>query len=180
MGLVLRRTYLLKKYVVQLKDTERTHLLDLINSGQAAARKLTHARILLKADGVEGWSDEAIHEALDVSLATIARVRKAFVEGGLAAALERQPLRRHRPRRLDGVQEAHLIALACSEVPDGYEHWTLRLLAEKMVALEYVEELSHETVRTTLKKTNSSRGSRKHGASHRRPKASLSGTWKTC
>jgi transposase len=136
MGLVLRRTHLLKKYVVRLKDTERERLLELINSGQAAARKLAHARILLKADGVEGWSDEAIHEALDVSLATIARVRKAYVDCGLAAALERKPLRRHRPRRLDGVPEAHLIALAGSEVPAGYAQWTLRLLAEKMVALE--------------------------------------------
>jgi transposase len=171
---------LLKKYVVQLTDSERTHLLELINSGQAAARKLAHARILLKADSVEGWTDETIHEALDVSLATIARVRKAYVEGGLATALDRKPLRRHRPRRLDGVQEAHLIAMACSPVPAGYEHWTLRLLAEKMVTLEYVEALSPETVRTTLKKTNSSRGSRKNGVSRRKPKAILSGTWKMC
>ncbi len=171
---------MLKKYVVRLKDTEREQLLELINSGQAAARKLAHARILLKADDVEGWSDEAIHEALDVSLATIARVRKAYVEGGLAAAIERKPLRRHRPRRLDGGQEAHLIALACSEVPAGYEHWTMRLLAAKMVALEYVEELSHETVRTTLKKTNSSRGSKNNGVSRQKPKAILSGTWKMC
>lgn len=155
-GLDLGKYSLPKKYTVRLRPAERDELLELTNTGQAAARKLTHARILLKADCAqgEGWTDEVIHAALDVSTATVARIRRLYVEGGLPAALERKPLRRHRPRRLDGAQEAHLIALACSEPPVGHEHWTLRLLAERMVVLEYTDELSHETVRTTLKKTN--------------------------
>ncbi len=150
-----------KKYRVTLTDEERRMLQELIASGTAAARTLTHARILLKADqsvGGPGWTDEAISEALDIGIATIARVRERFVEESLEAALFRRPTTGHRQRRLDGVQEAHLIALACSPPPTGYERWTLRLLAGKLVELAYVDEVSHETVRQVLKKTNSSRG----------------------
>ncbi len=146
---------MLKKYVIRLSEREREQLLELTQSGKAAAKKHTHARLLLKADCAEGrpgWSDERIREALDTSTATVARVRQLFVEQGLPAALERKSLQRPRRRRLDGVQEAHLIALACREPPRGHDHWTLRLLADKMVALEYVDELSYETVRRTLKK----------------------------
>jgi hypothetical protein len=152
---------MLKKYVVRLKPEEREHLLELTQNGQAAAKTLAHARILLKADCAKdhvGWTDEAIREALDVSVAMIERVRCTYVRQGLDTAIKRRSRTRQRARRLDGVQEAHLIALACSEPPTGHEHWALRLLADKMVALEYVEELSHETVRRTLKKTNSSPG----------------------
>lgn len=150
-----------KKYIVRLKPEEREQLRQLIQKGKAATRTLTHARILLKADcgdGYNGWTDKAIHEALDVSVATIERVRCMYMQQGLAPTLRHKPRQRQRSRRLDGVQEAHLIALACSEAPAGHEYWTLRLLADKMVALAYVEALSHETVRRTLKKTNSSRG----------------------
>jgi hypothetical protein len=150
-----------KKYVVFLRPDERAYLLDLTQNGAAAAKRLTRARILLKADNTpeEGsWSDEAIHAALDVSVATIERVRRTYVTQGMDAVLRRKARSRERGRQLDGVGEAHLIALACSEAPAGHAHWTLRLLAEKMVALEYVEALSHETVRQTLKKMNSSRG----------------------
>jgi transposase len=118
---------------------------------------LAHARILLKADCAEeqvGWTDEAISEALDVSVATIERVRGTYVRQGLDMALKRKSRTRQRTRRLDGVQEAHLIALACGAPPDGQDHWTLRLLADRMVELRYADSLSHETVRTTLKKTN--------------------------
>jgi transposase len=148
------------KYRVTLTEEERTDLQTLIGSGQAPARTLTHARILLKADAGEGrpaWSDEAIVEALDVSLSTIHRVRQRFVEESLEAALHRRPPSKPTPCKLDGHQEAQLIALACSEAPEGRAKWSLRLLAEKMVEFGYVTDVSHELVRRTLKKTNSSR-----------------------
>lgn len=150
-----------KKYIVQLKSGEREQLLELIQKGQSAAHTITHAHILLKADyGADrpSWTDAAIGEAFEASIATIERVRRDYIRKGLDAALKRKPATRHRARRLDGVGEAHLIALACSEPPTGHDHWTLRLLSARMVALEYVAALSHETVRRTLKKTNSSRG----------------------
>jgi len=148
---------MLPKYMVTLTDDERSLLRQMISNGSEKARKLTHARILLKADvseGGPGWLDEQISTALEVSLATIHRTRRAFVEEGLEAALNRRPQQRHRARRLDGEQEAHLIALMCSEPPEGQARWTLRLLAGKMVELAYVDSVSHETVRQVLKKTN--------------------------
>ncbi len=150
-----------KKYIIKLKRDERTQLRELVQNGKDSAKALTHARILLKADqtkGQPGWTDEAIRDAFDVSVATIERVRQIYVCQGLNAAVRRRARSRERTRRLDGRQEAHLIALACSVPPAGHEHWTLRLLAERMVKLEYIEDLSHETVRQTLKKTNSNRG----------------------
>ena len=150
-----------KKYRVTLTAEERTLLQDLITVGKGAARTLTHARILLKADeSPDGpaWTDEAIRAALDVSIPTIARVRERFVEASLEAALFRRPASSAPPRRLDGAQEAHLIALNCSPPPSGHARWTLRLLQDKMVELEYVETVSHETIRQTLKKTNSNPG----------------------
>jgi len=150
-----------KKYIVQLKRDERKQLRELVQNGKGSAKALTHARILLKADqtkGEPGWTDEAISDAFDVSVATIERVRQTYVRYGLHAAVRRRSRSRERTRRLDGKQEAHLITLACSEPPTGHDRWTLRLLADRMVKLEYVDELSHETVRRTLKKTNSSPG----------------------
>jgi transposase len=150
-----------KKYIVTLTKEERGELRDLLSRGKAAARKLMHARILLKADsnsGSPGWDDGAIAQGLEVGRATVERVRKEFVEDGLAAALERRKPRRHYQRKLDGVGEAHLIALACGQAPEGRSRWTLRLLAERMVVLEQVDHLSYETVREVLKKTNVSLG----------------------
>ena len=150
-----------KKYIVTLMKEERGELRDLLSRGKAAARKLMHARILLKADsspGGPGWNDEAIAQGLEVGRATVERVRREFVEEGLAAALERHKPRRHYQRKLDGAGEAHLIALACGEAPAGRSRWTLRLLAERMVVLEQVDHLSYETVREVLKKTNLSLG----------------------
>lgn len=150
-----------KKYRVTLTEDERTMLTTLINAGTAPARMLTHARILLKADQAPGgpaWTDEAIRDALDVGLSTIARVRERFVEESIEAALNRRSPSRTRERLLDGREEAHLLALTCSPPPAGQERWSLRLLADKMVELEYVAQVSHETVRQTLKKTSSSRG----------------------
>ena len=150
-----------KRYAVVLTAFERDRLKGLLAAGMASARKLTHARILLKADqGSEGpgWVDEMIAEAVEVSQPTVSRVRKQYVEQGLEAALNRRPPTREYQRKLDGVQEAHLIALACSKPPTGQARWTLRLLADRLVELEIVEEaISYQTVRRVLKKTRSSR-----------------------
>ncbi len=149
---------MLKKYIVDLSDAEREALLKLVTTGKHAAYKINHARILLKADVNQpdgSWSDPAIAKAIDISIPTIERVRKRFVCEGLEAALGRQHSGGH-PKRLDGESEAHLLAIACSKPPEGRGKWTLRLLADKMVELGYIEKISHETVRKTLKKTNSS------------------------
>ncbi|MFA7238289.1 MAG: helix-turn-helix domain-containing protein [Phycisphaeraceae bacterium] len=150
-----------KKYVVTLTDEERQTLGMMISRGKAAARKLTRARILLKADqspGGPGLEDTTIGEQGQAGRATVERVRKRFVEEGFEAALEPHKPRRTYLRKLDGDGEAHLIALACGEPPDGRSRWTLRLLANRMVRLEYGDELSKDTVARVLKKTNSSRG----------------------
>lgn len=147
----------MKKYKVTLTDEERIELRQMISAGRAAARKLMHARILLKADASvdrPNWKDEQISQSLEVGTATVERVRKQFVEQGLEAALERRKPDREYERRLDGVGEAHLIAMACGQAPAGREHWTMQLLAEGMVGLGFVESVSRETVRRTLKKTN--------------------------
>jgi transposase len=156
-----RRPAMKKKYIVTLTEEERQTLQAMLSRGKAAARKLMHARILLKADAGEAganWPDAAIAEGLEVGRATVERVRKRFVEEGFEAALDRRRPRRQYRRSLDGDGEAHLVALACSQPPEGRSRWTLRLLAGRMVALEYVEALSKDTVRRTLKKTTSSPG----------------------
>lgn len=145
-----------KKYIVTLTEDERQDLTALISTGKGAARRLAHARILLKADqgpGGPGWTDEAIAAAVEVSRPTVERVRARFVEEGLEAALNPRPPRREYRRTLDGVAEAHLVALACGTPPEGQARWTLRLLADRLVELEIVERVSHETVRHILKKT---------------------------
>jgi len=150
-----------KKYIVTLMEEERRMLQEMLSRGKAAARKLMHARILLKADAAAGgpaWEDQSIAEALEVGRATVERVRREFVEEGLDAALERRQPRRVYERKLDGDGEAHLVALACQEPPEGRSRWTLRLLADRMVQLEYVDQISYQTVRRTLKKTRSSLG----------------------
>ena len=149
---------MMKKYIVTLTEQEREELKQLVSKGKGAARKLLHARILLKADQVVGWRDQTISEALEVSVSTIERVRQRFVENGLEAALVAQASKRVYKRRLDGEQEAHLVALVCSQPPAEQGRWTLKLLAEKMVELEYVESIAPETIRRTLKKTNLSHG----------------------
>jgi hypothetical protein len=149
------------KFAVDLTEQERARLRTLIGHGAAPARLLTHARILLKADQGEGgpaWADVAIAGALEVHPTTVARVRRAYVEGGLEAALARKAPDRVYPRVLDGVAEAHLIAVACSAPPTGRERWTLRLLADELVRLEVVTAVSYETVRRTLQQTSSNHG----------------------
>ena len=150
-----------KKYLVTLIAEERVQLSDLLSSGRRSARTLTRARILLKAnqgEGGPGWSDAAIAGALEAHPTTVARVRRRFVEDGLEAALERKRPDRVYARTLDGVAEAHLVALTCSDPPAGRERWTLRLLADDLVRLEVVAAVSHETVRRTLAQTSSSPG----------------------
>lgn len=148
-----------KKYPVVLTEAEREKLKSLIAAGTAPARKLTHARILLKANQSPqgaGWVDEMIAAAVETSQPTVARVRKQYFEEGLQAALNRRAPNREYHRKLDGEKEARLIALACSEPPEGRARWSLRLLADKLVELEVVEEVSYQTVGRILKKTNSS------------------------
>jgi len=150
----------MKKYRVTLEVEERTYLQQLLAKGKTDVRRLKHAQILLAADETEGspgQTDGQIMDALSVGTATVERVRRRFIQEGLELALSpyRTPKRTYHTK-LDGVQEAHLIATACSKPPEGRARWTLRLLADKMVDLKYVTTISHETVRQTLKKTNSS------------------------
>ena len=148
----------MKRYKVTLTEQERETLHQLISKGKGAARKLLHARILLKADSQVGWTDQQISDALEASISTIERVRAAFVEEGLTAALERKAPKREYKRKLDGDQEAHLVALVCSQPPEDRDRWTLMLIAQKMVELDYVESIAPETIRRTLKKMNLSHG----------------------
>ena len=149
------------KYKVTLTAEERQQLQGLIASGKAAAQKLAHARILLKADAADGgpaWPDLKIADAVEVSTDTVGRVRQRFVERGLEAALVRKPQDKpSRPRLLDGRAEAQLIKLACSAPPEGQADWTMQLLADRLVELKVVPSISDETVRRALKKTSSSR-----------------------
>jgi transposase len=155
-----------KKYIVCLDSEERQQLEALIHRGKHGAQALARARILLKADvnsDKGGWCDQRIAEALDVGTSTIERTRQCFVEQGLEAVLSRRQGSRLYKRLLDGQQEAQLIAITCGEKPEGRSRWTLRLLAERMVDLKYVESISHETVRQTLKKTSCNLGERPVG-----------------
>ena len=173
----------LPKYIVRLTDEERTDLEHLIHTGKhRAAATLIHARILLKADvgtGGPGWDDDRMVEAIECSASTVYRVRQTFVEEGMTAALFRKKPTGRLYRKLDGEQEAQLIALACSTPPAGRTHWTMRLLADRLVELQVVESISPECVRTTLKKTNSNRGYRSSGSSRHKPMPILSARWRT-
>jgi hypothetical protein len=146
--LSLKGKAMTKKYIVALNADERQKLLALIGSGTSKARTLTHARILLKAD--EGWQDQAICEALEVSIPTVERVRKRFVFEGFDVFLKPHRPNRIYSRKLDGEQEARVIALVCSSPPEGYARWSLRLLADRVVQLKIIDSISHETIRQVL------------------------------
>lgn len=156
-----------KRYYVNLSAEERNHLENLVSSGTEKVRKLTRARILLKAD--EGWTDGEIVNALDVSRPTVERIRARYATGSLTDALERRPSSRQYERKLDGRgpegSPAHLVALVCGEPPAGHSRWTLRLLSDELVKLEAVEveSISHETIRQVLKKTSLSLGKTNNG-----------------
>ena len=150
-----------KKYRVRLSEEERRELKGLVSRGRTAAYRQTHARILLLSDEVQGngaMRDEDIARSLQIGSATVERVRRRCVEEGIEAALGRREQLNRRQKKLDGSGEAHLIALACGEPPEGRAGWTLKLLADRLMERELVESISRETVRQTLKKTNSSPG----------------------
>ena len=157
-----------KLYRVSLTQDEREHLLGVTQRGKSSGRKVKRALILCKADeGLhQGLTDQQVAEALMVGPATVSRVRQRFVEGGLERALNDLP-RPGQRRKLDGKQEAHLVALACSTPPEGHARWTLRLLADQAVKLELTDSISRETVRQVLKKTNSSPGGKRSGVSQK-------------
>ena len=143
------------KYVVRLAEDERQTLEGLLSGKRIAADRALRARILLKADvGGDSWSDREIANAFDIGESTVHRLRQRLVEDGLEAALSRRPMSSKRPTKLDGAQEAQLIAVACGPAPEGRARWTLRLLADKLVELEVVDSIGRETVRQTLKKTS--------------------------
>jgi len=146
-----------KFYQISLTGDEKCELSALVSTGTAAARKLTRARILLLADEADGGpakTDSEVVNALGCGRTTVERIRKQFVEEGLKATLQRKPTLRTYENRIDGTAEAHLIAITCGAAPEGRSRWTLRLLADRMVALGHIDSVSHETVRMTLKKTN--------------------------
>jgi len=150
-----------KRYKVTLTNEEREELTQWVSKGKTNARKITRARILLLADENQeqsGWIDARIAEALGISSRTVERIRQTCVEEGIEAALNHKRPKRTRSKTLDGEAEARLIQLACSKPPDGRERWTLQMLADKLIELEIVSTISDETVRTTLKKTNSNPG----------------------
>ena len=149
------------KYKVELTESERLQLEELVKGGKVSARKLKRALALLNAD--EGLTDLEIAGALKIGLSTVGRVRTRFVKEGLESVLNERA-RPGQKRKLNGKQEAHLVAIACSEPPEGHAHWTLKLLASKVVELGFAEGISIETVRQSLKKTNLSRGRRESGA----------------
>jgi transposase len=146
----------MEKYIVRLMQDEQENLLSLISKGKASARKLTHARILLATDENTGnrQADEVIAKLLRVSNKTVHRVRKNFVDNGIDGALERKPHSAKKPRKIQGIEEAHLIALCCSSAPEGRCRWTLKLLADKLVSMEIVDSVSAQTVGRILKKMN--------------------------
>jgi hypothetical protein len=148
------------KYVVKLTASEYAQLHAVLRAGMASATTQAHARVLLKADqGQSGpaWPDARIAEALEVGLSTVHRIRRAYIEDGLEAALHRKRPTGRQYRKLDGAQEARLVALACSPPPEGRARWTLKLLADRLVALDVVDAISPECVRTTLKKTRAAK-----------------------
>ena len=170
----------MEKYRVTLATEERTELERMISAGKGAARKLTHARILLLADATSGKDrcDTAIVNALGTGLRTIERVRKRLVTEGIEAAISPRP-QPARPGKIKGNIEQKLVRLACTDPPRGRSHWTLQLLADELVVLGLVDTVSVETVRQALKKTTSNPGSSKVGASRRKPTLNLSGAWRT-
>ncbi len=151
-----------ERYVIRLESEERDQLERLVRAGRSPARKIVRARILLKAD--DGWALGRIIEALDISAGTVRRTKRRYLEGSLKRALNEEP-RPGQPAKLDERGEAHLIVLACSEAPQGHDHWTLRLLAQRTVELGLASSMSHEGIRKRLKKTALNRGRRRSGVS---------------
>jgi transposase len=166
------------RYIVELTDEERDKLQEIISKNKANRYTIVNAYILLRSDVACGWLYDEIAQAYGVSTKKVEFVRKRFVEEGLEAALSRKPVTNAHRRKMTGDEEAHLIALCCSQAPEGQDTWTLRMLADKMVELDIVASVSHETVRQTLKKMNLNRGKRKNGAFPQSKMQPLSAKWK--
>ena len=166
------------RYVVDLTDTERAALREIISKNKAKRSTIVNAYILLKADRICGWTNADIAAAYEVSTKKVEQLKKRFVEEGFEAALYRKPVTNAHRRKMTGDEEAHLIALCCSQAPEGRERWTLRMLADKMVELEVMASVSHETIRRTLKKVTLNLGKRKNGVFHQSKMQPLSVKWK--
>jgi transposase len=166
------------RYAVDLIDTERAALREIISKNKAKRSTIINAYILLKADRTCGWTNADIAAAYEVSTKKVEQLKKRFVEEGFEAALYRKPVTNAHCRKITGDEEAHLIALCCSQAPEGHERWTLHMLAEKMVELDIVDAVSHETVRRTLKKMNLNLGKRKNGVFRQSKMHPLSVKWK--
>ena len=168
------------RYVVTLTEPERNELQELVSKNKANRHTIVKAFILLKADKACGWSNQDIAKAYNVSTKKVEQVKKRFVEEGYTAVLSRKPVTNIHRRKMTGEEEAYVIALCCSAPPEGRATWTLRLLADTMVAGDIVDSLSHETVRQTLKKTKSNLGKSTNGVSHHNKTPPLSAKWKKC
>jgi transposase len=166
------------RYAIDLTDAERTALREILSKNKVKRSTIINAYILLKADRSCGWTNTDIASAYDVSTKKVEQLKKRFVEEGFEAALYRKPVTNAHRRTITGDEEAHLIALCCSQAPEGRERWTLRMLADKMVELDVIASVSHETIRRTLKKVNLSPGKRKNGAFHQSKMRPLSVKWK--
>ena len=166
------------RYAVDLTDAERAELREIISKNKAKRSTVINAYILLKADRTSGWTNADIAAAYEVSTKKVEQLKKRFVEEGFAAALFRKPVTNAHRRKITGDEEAHLIALCCSQAPEGYERWTLRMLAEKMVELDILDSVSYETVRRTLKKRHLNPGKRKNGVFRQSTMPPSSVTWK--
>src|SRR5215467_10224011 len=166
------------RYAVDLRDSERAALREIISKNKAKRSTIINAYILLKADRTCGWTNADIAAAYEVSTKKVEQLKKRFVEEGFDAALYRKPVTNAHRRKITGDEEAHLIALCCSQAPEGQERWTLRMLADKMVELDIVDAVSHETIRRTLKKVHLNPGKRKNGAFHQSTMRPLSVKWK--
>jgi transposase len=167
------------RYAVDLTDTERAKLREIISKNKAKRSTIINAYILLKADRPCGWTNADIAAAYEVSTKKVEQLKKRFVDEGFEAALYRKPVTNAHRRKITGDEEAHLIALYCSQAPEGHERWTLRMLADKMVALDMIDSVSHETIRRTLKKMNLNLGKRKNGVFRQSTMPRLSAKWRT-
>jgi transposase len=166
------------RYAIDLTDAERTALREILSKNKGKRSTIINAYILLKADRACRWTNADIAAAYEVSTKKVEQLKKRFVEEGFDAALYRKPVTNAHRRKITGDEEAHLIALCCSQAPEGQERWTLRMLADKMVELDVITSVSHETIRRTLKKVNLNHGKRKNGAFPQRGMRPLSVKWK--
>jgi len=167
------------RYAVDLTDAERAELREILSKNKAKRSTIVNAYILLKADRACGWTNADLAAAYEVSTKKVEQLQKRFVKEGFEAALYRKPVTNAHRRKITGDEEAHRIALYCSQVPADHERWTLRMLAEKMVEVDIIDSVSHETIRRTLKKMHFNLGKSKNGVFHQSKRPPLSAKWRT-